>query len=137
MANHGRKIIDSSVMAASELIENAIKYGKSAGHEKDIEILVVLDGKRIQITVSNPVESCAEYEEVKRHIERIGGAGDAGTLFVDRMVTLLEEKNTDGKTMLGLIRIANEGGFDLECGMEDNLLTISATNEFAVYDKEY
>ncbi len=131
LENYGKKIVDSSVMAASELIENAIKYGKPAGREKNIEIVVAVDKAGIKIVVSNPVKSSEEYEEVKRHIKRIEDSGDPGSLFVDRMLTLANDGNSDRKTMLGLIRIANEGGFELKCGFDNLILSIAATNDFA------
>ncbi len=127
----GRKLTDASVMAASELLENAIKYGCPGDKKTGIEFTIIADDHQIRITVSNRIRTVQDYEELKRHIDKISLSDNPDTLFVERLWTLMDVREEDNfaKTRLGLIRIANEGGFELTCKLENNFLTITAVTD--------
>ncbi len=121
----GRKMTDAAVMTASELVENAIRYGDS---KKGINFEITADERRIQISVSNTIGYLQDYKELKYLIEKINTSDNMHTVFVDRLRTIMEQGNSFMKTQLGLIRIANEGEFELSYKLENELLTVTAKN---------
>ncbi len=123
-----KRIVDACIMAVSELLENAIKYGHSTQEKAGIELRFHVEKDKVAITVSNPVDSEADFTELARHIDRIRNADNLQDMFVNRMQAFLEGKNTMAKTQLGLIRIANEGGFKMDCRLEKKMLTVIATS---------
>lgn len=119
------EIFYSTIMTVSELIENAVKYGSASPTSKSININFVADAKNIIIIVSNPVEDEGRVNVVKTHIERINNSKDPQQLYIQRLQELLENPHSKN-SQLGLYRIVYEGGFSLNYGYENNILTIKA-----------
>ncbi len=122
--NAGAETIDAAIMCATELVENAIKYGSSnAGQSNIIFDLMVKDA--IYITVSNGVKEEKDIQNVKFHIEKIQKTNDPAKLYTDRLMQLMENEKP-GESQLGLYRIAYEGEFKLDCTCQNAIITIRA-----------
>jgi hypothetical protein len=116
---------EAAVMVASELVENAIKYGESVPGAAEATIELFVDDDQIRIEVSNGLRERATAAEIEGMIRSISGAEQPGALYIQRLHELLEAPDARGK--LGLYRIGLEGGFTLDCDYDDEILTITAT----------
>ncbi len=133
LENLGGEFIDASIMAATELVENAIKYGNT---KTMIEFAITADDHQIRITVSNTIRAQQDYEEVKYLIDKISRSDDLYALFTERLLDVSKTDNKYARTRLGLIRIAYEGRFEMTYNLKDDFLTITAVNDFKNWEKE-
>ena len=117
-------------MTASELVENAVKYGCAIDDEKGIDFNFSLTNKKVKIEVSNGITHLSDFENVKKHTNEINATKDPHELYVKRLTVLMEQKNVR-QSQLGLYRIAYEGAFKLQYDFnkEKNVLTVSAIKE--------
>jgi hypothetical protein len=106
--------------AASELIENAIKYGTS-----EIEISCELEHPHIVVSVSNLSED-NDIDDLKKHIERIKAADDPFELYVQQLQRLMDQEDTNTKTQIGLYKLVCEGEFSLDFEASDGRVTVKA-----------
>jgi hypothetical protein len=110
---------DKVAMAASELLENAVKY--ASGEDTYITIRVSPETKKINIAVENQAN--------KKHIETLLEIlhtikkGDPLKVYVAQMKEAA--LRSDGKSQLGLSRIRYETGGDLKYKIEGNKVIIS------------
>ncbi|MCP4350716.1 MAG: hypothetical protein GY795_35050 [Desulfobacterales bacterium] len=132
LENLGSELSDASIMAATELVENAIKYGNS---KTMIEFAITADDQ-IRITVSNTIRAQQDYEEVKYLIDKISRSDDLYALFTERLLDISKTDNKYVRTRLGLIRIAYEGRFEMTYNLKDDFLTITAVNDLKNWKKE-
>lgn len=116
----------ASKMVASELIENAIKYGISVDHLKGVNFELEMKDDQIRIMVSNGVKYDQDAMNVKEYLGMIQAAKDPKDLYIQRLSELLENPKSE-KTQLGLFRIAYEGEFKLEHTYENRVLSVIAT----------
>ncbi len=126
LKDRGRDIMDASKMTASELIENAVKYGCSIEDGTGIQFELILDEDRIRILVRNKVLSQDDFENVKQHIDSVNAAENPQELYLQRLMMLMENTRIS-KSQLGLYRIAYEGEFVLKYDYSDSILTVTAT----------
>ncbi len=114
------------VMCASELMENAVKYGTENPDGSDIRFdLNINDDNTVSIEVENAYSNDSDVENVIDNIEKIQESEDPSMLYVERLIELLDNVNPeDGH--LGLLRIAYEGEFDLKYYNENGMLTVTA-----------
>jgi hypothetical protein len=120
-------IADSAVTVASELMENAVKYGEANNKEQNDEIDFDMDiqDKKIRITVSNYAVNEENINNVVKHIDEISKSNDPAELYTRRLQELMEQ-TVKSNTQLGLYRIAYEGEFSLSYSLANNRLTIIA-----------
>ncbi|MBN1522928.1 MAG: ATP-binding protein [Spirochaetales bacterium] len=114
---------DKIAMAASELLENAVKY---ASHdETHIVIRVSPETERIVISVENTSskESIAQLKDVYDKIIE----GDPFQMYVAQMKEAAVR--SDGKSHLGLARIRYETGGDLSLKISGNTVNLSIVIE--------
>jgi len=123
--NLSKDFSDSTVMCATELIENAIKYGSEKPGGGNIEFNLNTDGKKIVIMISNGVRSEDEIRVCVMHIEKIKNSKDPSALYTERLKELMKNPKP-GVSQLGLYRIAYEGKFRLDYTYRDRVLTITA-----------
>jgi hypothetical protein len=123
-------IADLAVTAASELMENAVKYGETNKNEQNDEIDFDMDiqDKKIRISVSNYAVNRENIDNVVMHINEIQKSNDPAELYTRRLQELMDN-TVKGNTQLGLYRIAYEGEFSLSYKLEKNRLTIIAERE--------
>lgn len=128
LQDRGQEITDASKMTASELIENAVKYGCSIEDGTGIQFELVLDENCIRIIVRNKVLSQDDFENVKSHIDNVNASNNPQELYLQRLMMLMENTRLS-KSQLGLYRIAYEGEFKLEYDYDDSILTVMATRK--------
>jgi hypothetical protein len=112
-------------MAASELIENAIKYGTPVQMCPSASFSMGLGGGIATIEVTNGVGDPARAAMVREIIDRIMASSDREQLYLQRLEELMRDRGS--RSRLGLYRIGYEAGFDLRCRFEQSVLTITAT----------
>lgn len=105
---------DKLAMAASELLENAVKYSKN--QETVLELEVDAETNRIRITASNKGD--AESIAAIKSIFEKASTGDPLTVYVEAMKEAAVR--TDGKSQLGLVRIRYETGAELKLDVDDD-----------------
>jgi hypothetical protein len=124
-----RDVAEATVMCASELLENAIKYGSSDSGTNNISFDLGIHDGMIRIRVSNGIRDEQDVRNVKSHIGKIKSSPDPGTLYTERLRELMENQKP-GISQLGLYRIAYEGEFALDFAYRDNILMIQAERPF-------
>ncbi len=115
------ELIEAALMAASELLENAIKYANSG-----ISFQLIIENDILAISVINKTAEGPELEQFKAYIGKIQQADDLGELYTARLTQLINETHR-GPTRLGLIRIAYEGKFELAYRQEGDRFEVTAT----------
>jgi len=127
MENKGEELCSASQMVASELVENAVKYGLAINQESDmgIEFQFQVNDREIMIEVTNNADSKHDLANVTLHIDQINQSDDPQYLYVRRLTELMESGGQGG-SQLGLYRIAYEGEFSLTYKVEDHVITVKA-----------
>lgn len=117
--------VDTFTMVISELMENAIKYGRP-GYQVDVS--VVISPTDIRIRVDNQVnpEHIPNLKNLDQTLQWIRGVHDPYQAFLDRIRELSREPMNEGKSCLGLVRIAYEGRADIDFILEGDRLSVSA-----------
>jgi hypothetical protein len=107
-------------MAATELAENAVKYGVGTGAQVRIE----LDSARAIIRVESHNEATPEnIAEVTRLVAQVN-QGDAEQAYQDALLNAALADNMASK--VGLARIRCEGRMDLRCEISNHSVRIIA-----------
>jgi hypothetical protein len=125
LSGHAPELRVAAAMAASELVENAIKYGDAAAAFADIRFSLWVGSGSVRIQVVNAAANRAGVDELRARIEEIERSTDKEALYLQRVIQALGCPRDSGN--LGLYRIALEGGFSLECGYAEGVVTVSAT----------
>ena len=120
-----QSIIESSEIAASELIENAIKYGIATEDAPAVEFKFKCNSKHIEICVTNGIESIGSINELILCMEKIKTSTNKQELYIQRLQAILEQPNPSG-SKLGLYRILSETEFDLSYKIEGQKLIVWA-----------
>ncbi len=120
---------ESAMMVATELIENAVKYGISQPDGSSIEFNLEISDNSIQMSTANGVKEEEHAKIVIDHITRINESDNPKELYTQRLLELLE-CDRPGATQLGLYRIAYEGQFNLRYAYEGKVLKINAEKVF-------
>lgn len=121
---HDKELRDAAVMTMSELVENAMKHGESVPRMPGATFTLTVDEDALRIEVANGIGSDESLSRLKACILAIAAAPDKEALYLERLREILESPSDGGR--LGLFRIAFEGGFDLTCTNEDQVVTVSA-----------
>ena len=111
---------DKVAVAASELLENAVKYSSNA--ETLMRLEVHPDENLVKIVARNP----AKEDAVKNLAELFDKVNTGEAL--EAYVTQMKESalRDDGKSQLGLVRIRYEAGGKLSLDTENGVVTITA-----------
>ena len=117
----------AAIMTASELVENAIKYGESVPAARTVTFSLEATSGEVRIRVANGSTNAHGVAELGRRVEEVRGAADKQALYLARLEQLLAEADESGK--LGIYRIGFEGGFDLECDYSNEVVTMTATRK--------
>ncbi|NUP09834.1 MAG: hypothetical protein HOW73_27625 [Polyangiaceae bacterium] len=111
-------------MTASELIENAIKYGEPVSGAECAGVTLASDDDLIVITVVNGSTNDEGVHDLMSRVDQIAKSSDRDALYLARLQELISNPAESGK--LGLYRIGFEGGFDLSCTWENQIVTMVA-----------
>jgi hypothetical protein len=124
LAEYSEELRSAAVMVASELVENAIKYGTSIPAMQWAQFRFKTTAEHIQIQVSNGLNDLRLLEAVQQIIEQTKTAGRSEQLYVARLQELMN--NPTQSTRLGLYRISHEGKFDLDYSYGEQILELTA-----------
>lgn len=120
-------------MVASELLENAVRYGAfDARHERMVEVVLGVDASQVRIEVASPVhEDSDDYRALTRTLAWIRGFSTAREAYVARVREIASGEGEPRASRMGLIRIAAEAGGALDArvegGEDDRTLVVRAT----------
>ena len=121
----GQELRSAAVMTASELVENAIKYGESVPAAPAVTFALEATGGRLFIRVINGSTNTLGVAELERRVKDLASAPNKEALYLARLGQLLEHAEDSGK--LGLYRIGFEGGFELALDYTNDVVTMTAT----------
>jgi hypothetical protein len=117
----------SAMMTASELVENAIKYGGGVPASENVSFHLEASDEGIRIEVVNGSTNKQGVSELERLIREIMTIEDKQALYISRLSELVAHPGESGK--LGIYRIGFEGGFDLQLDYTDQVVTVTATRK--------
>ena len=117
----------AAIMTASELVENAIKYGESVPAAKTVTFVLEATSDLLFIRVVNGSTNAVGVAELERRVQELRGATDKQALYLARLEQLLADAGESGK--LGIYRIGFEGGFDLQLEYTNEVVTVTATRK--------
>ncbi len=115
----------ATAMTASELVENAVRYGHPGSDCGQVQVGLRAGAERVEVTVQSACTNPPGVKELAEHIDRLGEAKDKGSLYLQRLETCLERPRLPSQ--LGLYRIGFEGQFDLEYTYDNGVVTVRAT----------
>lgn len=124
-----KEIRESTMMVATELIENSVKYGVSLPDGSNIGFNLEISGETILMSTKNGINEDIHAQMVLDHIDRINTSENPKELYTQRLMELLENPKP-GVSQLGLYRIAYEGQFSLRYEYENQILTVKAEKRF-------
>jgi hypothetical protein len=122
-----RGLRSAAMMTASELVENAIKYGETVPGAKTVTFSLEATARRLRIRVVNGSTNALGVAELERRVAEVRTAPDRQALYQARLEQLLANAEDSGK--LGIYRIGFEGGFDLACDYTNDVVTVTATRD--------
>jgi hypothetical protein len=114
----------AAMMTASELLENAVKYGEAVHDAPAIQFVLTADSKLIEISVTNGSTKIDRVLELKRHVNEITAAPDRSAMYFGRLRELVTQPDQSSK--LGIYRVVFEGEFELAVGFADDIVTVRA-----------
>ena len=120
-------VCDAAVMAASELVENAIKYGTSGKGDNTLQ--VKLEGADLRVQVCSKSGAISRIDELKKTIDEIRVAPDIHELYLEHM--RISAQRQSKQTQLGLYRIADEGGFSISVVDNGTRTCVAATRSLS------
>lgn len=113
--------IDFAVMTASELLENAIKYGVSNENISQVGFDFDLGKNKLIIKVKNGVNEDNSISNLINIMERIKNTENRRLLYIERLQEIMDDPSQKG-SHLGLYRIISEGEYDLSYTYTNNVL---------------
>lgn len=96
-------------MTASELLENAIKYGSWAREGEEITLAVEVSQRAVVVEVENPVtDDRTSLRQLDERIQWMRGFQSPFQAYVERLKLVSSQSYQEGESGLGLCRIAYE-----------------------------
>ena len=124
---HSHDYCQTVSMIASELLENAVKYGEWEDRDRNsFRLRVDGDDGGVQVEVCNPVDPASpELEAVLATVAAIQ-EHSAPEVYRQRLATIAAQGPDEQASGLGLVRIAYEGECRLEAQVEGDVLRVRA-----------
>jgi hypothetical protein len=113
---------------ASELMENAMKYGEWPHLGGRVHIRIWGDRDRLHVQVENPIAAGHDVRELMDTIAWLNGFADPEDAYRERMLEIASAQ--DGRTRLGLARIAYEGRCKLAAEVDGETLRVTGVTTF-------
>jgi hypothetical protein len=120
-----QELRSAAMMTASELVENAIKYGENVPAAPTVSFSLEASAEQLIIRVINGSTNVAGVGELERRVNELARATNKQTLYLARLEQLLAHQDESGK--LGIYRIGFEGGFELALDYRNDVVTVTAT----------
>jgi hypothetical protein len=127
LRTESRELQNAGLLAASELAENILKFGRPTSDAPEGSVSISVRGDELRIGSENGA-SPERSREVAQLLDRIASCANRELLYVERLNAMLRGRGGDAHGF-GLIRIAHEGSFALSCRYEEPKLTIVATRK--------
>lgn len=127
--NLTRDIIDSIIMNISELMENAVKYGRFDDKIKEITATVAVTANDIIVEVKSPVrdEDDFHFKRLDKIIQWIRGYQNPFEAYIEKLKEVAIQPAGDSESGIGIIRIAYEGQSILDFYIDDSgIISVSA-----------
>ncbi|MGL1892800.1 MAG: hypothetical protein OCD02_14305 [Spirochaetaceae bacterium] len=124
LKKHDKGYIDSVKMVSGELLENSVKYYMKKKIKRPIEYRFS-NNNGIEISICNQEIEHDDMQTVVTLFEKIKKSKKPYDLFLDRLQEILDNR-IKGESKLGLLRIASEGGYNLDYKYKDKSFTICA-----------
>jgi hypothetical protein len=121
----GQELRSAAMMTASELVENAIKYGENVPAAPTVNFSLQASAGQLTIRVVNGSTNLAGVAELDRRVKELATATNRQALYLARLEQLLAHADDSGK--LGIYRIGFEGGFDLALDYQNDVVAVTAT----------
>ncbi|MCC6557293.1 MAG: hypothetical protein IT372_30445 [Polyangiaceae bacterium] len=123
------RISQTLAMVASELIENAVKYGawsRSRAAGVVVQRRETPTGDVIEIEVTNPVHGAGDFLAVQSTLDWIASFPSPREAYISRIRQLAEDVEIE-QSRLGLVRVAYEGGCQVRAELlEGDMLRVTA-----------
>jgi hypothetical protein len=129
LRTESRELRAAALLAASELAENVLKFGRPTAGAADGAVRVQLGSDELRVS-SESGSSPERFRSVSTLLERIANCRDTELLYVECVNRLLGSPGSESSG-LGLIRVAHEGAFVLRCSYDEPNLTITAVRKLA------
>jgi hypothetical protein len=115
-------------MVVQELLENAVKYGRFEHDGDAITVRVSASDEDVVIEVRNPLGvDDPELQQFEQSIQWIRGFQDPFEGYVEKLKRVSQYRYGDGKSGLGLTRMAYEGHCLLDFYVDDeNTVSVCA-----------
>lgn len=127
LAGYTEEVSSAAVMTASELVENAIKYGAVVPTLPCARFTFRATPEYVLIEVSNGLREDRSYELLQNMVHQMKSEEVCGQLYMTRLQELIN--NPLQANRLGLYRIGYEGKFRLECSYANQILTMTARRD--------
>jgi hypothetical protein len=124
LAGQSDSVRQSAQLAASELMENVIKYGDDLPDGSPPVISVRLAEGVMTIASRNGVEDDQNVTKIREILQRLRGRSDTQSVYIEAIVHSMAASRQS--SCLGLLRIAAEAGFALDVSYAGGVLEISA-----------
>lgn len=125
LSDYSPELRTAAMITASELVENAVKYGDGVIAASTIRFSISICGDEMCIRVINGSTNRAAVEGLLTRVDEIRGTPDKEALYLGRLQQLVACPGESGK--LGLYRMAFEGQFELTGTYEDGVVTMTAS----------
>ena len=111
---HG-ELKEALSMVSAELLENAVKYAKPG--PSGIGFSLRREGERLIVAVTNVIDETISLHELRERIDWLRQFADPAEAYIAALAKIYEQPppSAGGGSGLGLVRIAYEGGCQVEC----------------------
>jgi hypothetical protein len=117
----------SLCMVAQELLENAVKYGEFEDDGDAVGLAIGVTGEEVTIEVRNRVSSePGRLRKFDQAVQWIRGFQDPFEAYVEKMKSASAHHYAEGKSGLGLARMAYEGRCIVDFYLDEQELAVSA-----------
>lgn len=124
LTDYPEELRSAAVMVASELVENAIKYGASIPALPWARFRFEATSDHVQIQVSNGLIDTKSLQLLECIVKQLQDEAACEQLYMTRLQELVNDPLQPNR--LGLYRIGYEGKFTLEYTYADQILTMTA-----------
>lgn len=125
LKGYPKSFIDSAEITASELLENAIKYGSGITSESKVGFEMEVGEDSARIRVSNFIGSREHLLNFERIMNRIRTSENRKILYLQRLREILDNPHTS-RCELGLYRLAIDPRYELNYILDNEKLTFIA-----------
>lgn len=126
LADLSDEALAGAEIVASELVENAVKYGTHVAAQPQVAFHLSLKGSCLRIQVKQGVCSEDSLAALQACLTKLSNNVSAEESYLARLEAIASGTNGGG---LGLYRVVFEGGFRLAHRLERNVLTVTAERE--------